>query len=1293
MTKEQINTDRQRELIAELGKTATVRADGLTEYREDYGQKAASLASQHKEVIQQLTDEYHQERSRLELEYADALSRVETIYSAESKSAKRLFEDATDKVHEEADLAITAAKQKWINDEHSAMERFNAVKYEPRTEFEAFENGLEQRRFELETLEHRANAIVKARWCKLPQHEDNDSKWVTEIPNAMQDFSTALDEAHSTLVTLSNQARGKFIADAWPFLIGILISLAAIYPAGTTLGWSNFIWIPLAIVAGVVPGIAAFWFVFPSARRQTMETYGELHEFITKGRRSLSSALENAREKANEKTLEIIRRKDEAVGKAKQEFSSATKTSEEKRKQQLEQYNQSLPEKRTTTERLRNEKLAEISGKYPNLLEHLKTGFEEETARLRSELRQDIADNETQFKENSANAERLWQKGLTAFEQSVQSMNDYCEEVCPDWTSIDWSTWKSAAKAPAALRFGKYRPKFEQLEEQDSCLPAVLSYPAQPSLLFKADGTGRELAITSMQNIMLRMLTSMPPGKVRFTIIDPTGLGQNFSAFMHLADFDERLVANRIWTESGHITQRLTDLTEHMENVIQKYLRNEYQSIQEYNAHAGEVAEPFQILVVANFPANFSEDASRRLASIATSGSRCGVYTLILNDTRIKLPRSFDIEELEKNATTLEWDGAQFRWQHAGLKEFPLELDQPPSDDGFTDAVKVVGREAKDSNRVEVPFRTVAAKDEQWWKSDSRGDVEVALGRVGATKLQTMRLGKGTSQHVLISGKTGSGKSTLLHALITNLAVHYSPDEIQFYLIDFKKGVEFKPYATHALPHARVIAIESEREFGLSALERLDLELKQRGDLFRNHGVQSVKGYRDANPAAVMPRILLVIDEFQELFVKDDRISQESGLLLDRLVRQGRAFGIHVLLGSQTLAGAYTLARSTIGQMAVRIALQCSEADAHLILSEDNTAARLLSRPGEAIYNDANGLFEGNHPFQVVWLPAAEHEGYLRRVKKMADDQNRDDPPPLIFEGNIPADPRENQLLCKAISQPKADVNAAIVSRAWLGAAVAIKEPTSLVFRRQAGANLLVVGQHEELAQGLLANCLIGLAAGLSNGTPGDAKFYVLDGARSDGPDAGFWASVAKRLPLNIELVTPRNVSESIGELATEVARRSDASDDSSPARFLFVYNLSRFRELKKSDDEFGFSDFGDDEEEKVDKQFTQILREGPNFGVHSLIWSDTYNNVNRWFDRQMMKNMEMRVLFQMGANDSSNLMDSPAASKLGVHRAYYYSEEHGDQEKFRPYGVPTDEWINFVATELGKRQAGNIEV
>ena len=117
---------------------------------------------------------------------------------------------------------------------------------------------------------------------------------------------------------------------------------------------------------------------------------------------------------------------------------------------------------------------------------------------------------------------------------------------------------------------------------------------------------------------------------MRFTIIDPVGLGQNFAGFMHLADHDEALVGGRIWTEPEQIEQRLADLTEHMETVIQKYLRNEFETIDEYNAQAGELAEPYRFLVIADFPIGFEGDALRAAQRASpASGARCGVYTLI----------------------------------------------------------------------------------------------------------------------------------------------------------------------------------------------------------------------------------------------------------------------------------------------------------------------------------------------------------------------------------------------------------------------------------------------------------------------------------------------------------------------------------------------------------------------------------------------------------------------------------------------------------------------------------------
>ena len=148
-------------------------------------------------------------------------------------------------------------------------------------------------------------------------------------------------------------------------------------------------------------------------------------------------------------------------------------------------------------------------------------------------------------------------------------------------------------------------------------------------MVITADGAGRRAAVEVLQLMMLRFLTSMPPGKVRFTILDPVGLGENFAAFMHLADYDEQLVACRIWTDPKQIDDRLTLLTEHMEKVLQKYLRNEFATIDEYNESAGEVAEPYHVVVAANFPARLfrlggaEAHLSIAKAAPAAASSRC----------------------------------------------------------------------------------------------------------------------------------------------------------------------------------------------------------------------------------------------------------------------------------------------------------------------------------------------------------------------------------------------------------------------------------------------------------------------------------------------------------------------------------------------------------------------------------------------------------------------------------------------------------------------------------------------
>ena len=371
-----------------------------------------------------------------------------------------------------------------------------------------------------------------------------------------------------------------------------------------------------------------------------------------------------------------------------------------------------------------------------------------------------------------------------------------------------------------------------------------------------------------------------------------------------------------------------------------------------------------------------------------------------------------------------------------------------------------------------------------------------------------------------------------------------------------------------------------------------------------------------------------------------------------------------------------------MGQMGVRIALQCSETDSYLILSDDNAAARLLSRPGEAIYNDANSQVQGNSPFQAVWLPDAVRERYLTAIQTLARERGyRRTEPRIVFEGNVPAEVTANHLLEQALHAP--GWQRAGAPLAWFGEAVAIKDPTAVRFGRSSGNNAIIVGQREDAALAMMSVSLVSLAAQCN---PAESRFVILDGIPADSPNAGRLERLAMLLPHDAHVIPWREVEEAIASLHGELQRRTEAGQTDGPSVFLLVNGIQRFRMLRRGDDDFGFS-LSDDDAKTLspDKQFTELVREGPSYGIHLIIWCDMVTNLERVFDRQALREFDTRVLFQMGAPDSTNLIDTPAASRLGLQRALLANEEQGTLEKFRPYAMPDDEWFAEAGRVLAK--------
>ena len=933
--------------------------------------------------------------------------------------------------------------------------------------------------------------------------------------------------------------------------------------------------------------------------------------------------------------------------------------------------------------------------------ERLEGGHAQETGRLRttreSAVQELTAAHESGIGKFQAEHREQWQKlelewrtAIVPPSEQIVSISALAQQDFPAWNQRAFEDWAPPASFKNAAPFARLEVDLKRFLDnvpKDGrllfpggsvfSLPLLLKYPEQGSVLFETTRSGNEEVIQALNNIIFRLLATSPVGKLSFTIIDPVKLGQNFATIMHLADYEENLLNGKIWTQASQIEERLGELNEHMEKVIQMYLRNEYETIADYNLEAGNIAEKYHVVVISDFPANFTETSVRRLLRIAASGARCGVYTLIHWDHRQAAPPNLLAEELRQSSVCLNAD--QWSLTHPNLPNVGVTPDDPPAPDFATQFLQHVGEISRGSNRVEVPFTQVAPREEEMWSLETTDELRVPMGRSGASKLQYLAMGRGTRQHALVAGKTGSGKSTLFHVIITNLALWCSPEQVEFYLVDFKKGVEFKAYATARLPHARVVAIESDREFGLSVLQRLDEELKGRGDLYRKLGVQDVAGYKKAGGTEAIPRTLLIIDEFQEFFVEDDRISQAAAVLLDRIVRQGRAFGIHVLLGSQTLGGAYTLARTTIGQMVIRIALQCNEADAYLIMDENNPAPRLLSRPGEGIYNDMAGAIEGNSPFQAVWLSDEERGAYLTRIRALAELKRF--PGPIVFEGNAPSDVRENAPLQSLLEAPLAQPGTS--ARVWLGAPNSIKGPTAAVFQKRSGSNLLLVGQREEAVLAMIVVSLVSLAA---HYPPGTTRFVIFDSTPPGSAERANLEETTRILPQEVLLGRTGDLAEIIHQLAEDLKTRSAHEQQSQPVIFLFLHGLQNFKKFRQ-DDDFSLSAATSDTSDPA-AELRILISEGPAHGIHVIATLDTYNNVNRFLGRKGLSEFEMRVLFQMSTNDSASLCDDPKASMLGLHRALFYNEQEGYLETFRPYALPSQEWIQEAGRQLDRARA-----
>lgn len=201
--------------------------------------------------------------------------------------------------------------------------------------------------------------------------------------------------------------------------------------------------------------------------------------------------------------------------------------------------------------------------------------------------------------------------------------------------------------------------------------------------------------------------------------------------------------------------------------------------------------------------------------------------------------------------------------------------------------------------------------------------------------------------HAKMSGGTGSGKSVTMHTLIANILYYYPPWEVTLYLADFKK-VELSKYNSPIqTPHVRVVAASENMTFVQSVMEAYDTEMARRQIIFTEVGCEKLSDFRKKYNM-VMPRCLFLCDEFGQVkanlanaeqqgssTVGDEKQANER--VLHRIGTLGRSMGMHMLISSQSLVGAFQ--DETDKQFGGGIALKVNDpSDSKSVIGNDASA-------------------------------------------------------------------------------------------------------------------------------------------------------------------------------------------------------------------------------------------------------------------------------------------------------------------------------------------------------------------
>ena len=823
--------------------------------------------------------------------------------------------------------------------------------------------------------------------------------------------------------------------------------------------------------------------------------------------------------------------------------------------------------------------------------------------------------------------------------QSLDRLADIAESIrlghkesgCSAFSTIDLSSDflshnEDSSVLPPYVRLGDLTPTnaTESLSERVK-VPFLFPYTQTNATTFLLSTDDAKNIHVLFSLIAFRLMLSLPRDLFKMWFVD-NNYGRDFNI---ISKVDSKIVGDSIITNHSDQINLIASLEKTMVSTYQKLLITE-DNLVEYNSKAGSMARPYTFVFISNFPAGFNQESSERLISMINNGNaaKAGIYFFISIDENLQPSKGVDIDRLKSVSTVIYQNSPiDYEIQNATFpkewnEHFNILLDSHYPQN-LEDIISLInGKKEKKNNLSFTPLYEQHLKTGEIWQSNSSDEIKIPIGFVNPQTIQYLQFGKFTNDYFgLIGGLPRMGKTNLLHNIILWGAMDYSPFELNYYLIDCKNGTGFNAY--RQLPHVKILSISNDREFGASALNNLIQEMYRRAEIFKaastERGVliENIQTYRRLT-GEKMPRILTIVDEFQVLFENEDKIARIIRSTLNKIFREGPAFGISLILSSQGIGGVDVPIKNITWRLSFRL---LSDIESQRIIGNDG--ALKLTRVGNAIINNQNGEKTGNINFQVALLGDEIYQ-YVHTLK---DKYNKEYPSvPLVqylSDGDSNGHVERNEELLKSLLYDNFRVNDRFCD-IFIGEPAFIRDKHAFLrIRRQQGSNVVLVGKDTKSALTIvgLINYLLARQS-----TPG-SSFHIVDCFNIDNEYAEKIEFIKQYSP-DIQVSYSRNMAETVAAVFAHLENRIAAENQGEHARgriCLSIVYMQNCRALKKEG--FNIS--------PVTKQLIRLIKEGPEYGIHVILHSLTYQGLMEVIDTATLNEFENRIALDSGKSMS----------------------------------------------------------